>query len=133
MSDGIKSNFKNVDTWIRFGYMLLFAVVYNLLEIILLAVVLFQAFLTLITGSRNQRLLRFGGQLSTFFYQILQYLTYNSDETPFPFAEWPSNKSSEKKSPATDARSMPWKKRSKKVEKNSSKSNTNEPESDRNE
>ena len=42
----------------------------------------------------NDRLLRFGGELSDFLYQIFLYLTFNSEEKPFPFADWPGREDS---------------------------------------
>ncbi len=89
MSEEMKSHLKDMDTWKRLLFMLLFVVIYNVAEILIAVVVLFQVIATLFTGSRNRRVLEFGAQLSTYIYEILQYLTYNSDEVPFPFAEWP--------------------------------------------
>ena len=39
---------------------------------------------------KNQPLLNFGAQLSTFVYQIYHYLTFNTEQRPFPFSDWPS-------------------------------------------
>ncbi|MDX1486673.1 MAG: DUF4389 domain-containing protein, partial [Acidiferrobacterales bacterium] len=61
----------------------------NVAEIVLLAVVVLQFLLTLFTGKTNQRLLSFGEALSTFFYQIFRFLTYNTEDKPFPFGPWP--------------------------------------------
>ncbi|HEC12253.1 MAG TPA: DUF4389 domain-containing protein [Acidiferrobacteraceae bacterium] len=92
MSDEIKDNLLNPATWLRLVYMVFYFVVFNVVEILIAAVVLFQVVMTLFTGSRNQRTLDFGAQLGMYVYQILQYLTYNSDEAPFPFSEWPSGR-----------------------------------------
>jgi hypothetical protein len=44
----------------------------------------------LITGSPNVPLIAFGKSLATYTYQIVLYLTFNSDVRPFPFdADWP--------------------------------------------
>ena len=32
----------------------------------------------------------FGQSLATYTYQIVMYLTFNTEEQPFPFADWPS-------------------------------------------
>jgi len=90
MSDDIKENLGNSSTWLRIAYMLLFAIIFNIVEILIAAVVVFQVLLSLIIGRRNERALQFGAQLGMYAYQILQYLTYNSDEAPFPFADWPT-------------------------------------------
>jgi hypothetical protein len=54
------------------------------------AVVVIQFGFVLITGDRNQKLLDFGASLSKFIYQILQFVTFNSEDKPFPFSDWPS-------------------------------------------
>lgn len=89
MNDEIKTHLKNSDSWKRLLYMLLFVITYNVAEVVIAVVVVLQIVLTLFTGQRNPRVLAFGAQLSTYVYQVLQYLTYNSDEPPFPFADWP--------------------------------------------
>lgn len=86
----VKKNIKNLDNWIRLLFMVLFIVFFKIAAIVLFVVVLFQLLSTLLTGSRNKRLLDLGAQLATYMFQILNYLTYNSDDKPFPFADWPS-------------------------------------------
>jgi hypothetical protein len=43
----------------------------------------------LFTGDTNERLLTLGQNLSTYVYQITLFLTFNSDEHPYPFGDWP--------------------------------------------
>ena len=80
-------------TWMRGLYILLFAVIYSLAELVLIAVVVFQFLARLITGEVNARLLEFGQQLSRYLYDMLRFFTFNSDDKPYPFASW--NKASE--------------------------------------
>ena len=89
MSNDVKDNLKSQSTWIRGLYILIFAVFYTLAEIVLFAVILFQFLLKLFTGDTNDRLLKLGQGLSTYVYQILQYMTFNSDYQPYPFGAWP--------------------------------------------
>ncbi|MCW8957290.1 MAG: DUF4389 domain-containing protein [Gammaproteobacteria bacterium] len=89
MSDDVKDNIRETKTWMRALYMLLFAIIYAVTEIIITAVVVFQFLLVLFTGKTNPKLLQFGQSLSTFIYQILQYLTFNSETQPYPYGEWP--------------------------------------------
>jgi hypothetical protein len=84
----IKKNIRSRPTWTRGLYMLLFAVIYGLAEIIITAVVVFQFLYVLITGKNIQNLLHFGQGLSTFVYDIMLFLTYNTEEKPFPFGTW---------------------------------------------
>lgn len=69
--------------------MLLFAVIYNIAEMVVTLVAVFQFLATLFTGSPNQRLLSFGETLSRYFYHVMRFLTFASDDRPFPFRDWP--------------------------------------------
>lgn len=89
MNSEIKENVKAKSTWMRGLFMLIFVVIYQVAEIVIGAVVVFQFLSNLFVGHANERLLRFGAQLSTFIYQVMRYLTYNTEERPFPFASWP--------------------------------------------
>ena len=89
MSDDIKENLKQQTIWLRGLYMLMFALFYSVAEFVLFAVVVFQFLFILFTGKNNPRLLRLGQSLATYIYQIIQFLTYNSDYHPYPFNPWP--------------------------------------------
>ena len=82
-------NVKRGATWKRGLYMLLFVLIYGIAEIIIGAVVLLQFFFVLFTGEQNVRLREFGASLSVFIYQVMSYWTYNTEDKPFPFGEWP--------------------------------------------
>jgi len=102
-------------TWTRGLYILLFVVIYNIAEIVIYGVVVLQFLFTLFTGTRNAQLLSLGKNLSTFVYQVFTYLTYNSDEKPYPFAPWPGEGSTPKAAPKKK------KKTAKKLEKDDDK------------
>jgi hypothetical protein len=89
MSDNVKENIKSPDTWLRVLIMLLFVFILHVTEIVLAAVVLLQLLVVIFSGEPNVRLLRFGRDLGTFIYQTVRFLTYNSEERPFPFGDWP--------------------------------------------
>ncbi len=89
MNNDVKHNIKEPSIWIRGLYMLLFAILYGLAEVVLFAVVIFQFILKLITGEVNERLLKLGQSLATYIYQIVQFLNFNSEEQPYPFNAWP--------------------------------------------
>ena len=89
MSDELKEHLKERKTWLRGLYKLLFAIFYTVAEIVITAIVIFQFLLALFTGKTNERLLKLGQSLSTYVYQILQFLTFNNDYHPYPFGAWP--------------------------------------------
>ncbi len=83
--------YKDRGTWIRGLFMLLFVALYNVAAALIGAVAILQFAWKLISGDTNPRLLSFGEDLSRYFYQILRFLTFNSEEKPFPFADWPAH------------------------------------------
>jgi hypothetical protein len=89
MSNDVKENLKSQSTWIRGLYILIFAVFYTIAEIVLFAIIVFQFLLKLFTSETNERLCKLGQGLSTYIYQILQYMNFNSDYQPYPFGAWP--------------------------------------------
>ncbi len=92
MTDELKEHVKDSSVWVRLLFMLLFALLYWAAEAVLAVVVLFQFFSVLFTGKKNAQVLTLGAQLSTYAYQVFRYLTYNSEEKPFPLGDWPSGK-----------------------------------------
>ncbi|MEE8296682.1 MAG: DUF4389 domain-containing protein [Hyphomicrobium sp.] len=90
MTDSLKKNLSHGETWIRLLYVLLFIAIYSVGEIVLAAVVTLQFGFVLLTGERNENLLRFGGSVSRFIYEVLLYFTFKSDDKPFPFGAWPA-------------------------------------------
>ncbi len=85
----IPNNLKDVNQWLRILYMLLFAIIFNVATAVLWVVVLVQALFSLLTGSSNANVKQLGSGLTQFILQIMQYLTYQSEEKPFPFQAWP--------------------------------------------
>lgn len=84
---------KNVtagSTWLRLLFMLLFAFLYGLSRLVVGAVVVIQFFHVLFTGETNDQLKRFGHALALYSFQVLNYLTFNTESKPFPLDEpWP--------------------------------------------
>jgi len=92
MSDDIKQNLSERKTWLRGLYMLLFLIFYSVAKVIIFAVIAFQFVLSLFTGTTNEKLVTLGQSLSTYLYQILTFLTFNSEQHPYPFSDWPQGK-----------------------------------------
>jgi hypothetical protein len=92
MTPELKQHLTAGDTWMRGLFILIFAVIYSIAEIVLTAVVVFQFLATLFTGGPNARLRAFGLSLAAFIYEIVAFMTFNSDDRPFPFGAWPEGK-----------------------------------------
>jgi hypothetical protein len=89
MSENVKDNIKKPSTWKRGLYMLLFSFLSRIAEVVLFAVVVLQFLLKLFTDDTNERLGKLGQGISTYLYQVFQYLSFNSDYQPYPFGAWP--------------------------------------------
>ncbi len=90
MEQNFKENMGHKDTWIRLVFMLLFAVAFYVTSGIVVAVVVFQFLSKLVTGKANDRLREFGQNIGLYLRDIVAYLTYHTEEKPFPFAAWPT-------------------------------------------
>lgn len=77
------------DKWMRLLYMVLFGFIGYMIRFVALILIVLQFFTVLFTGTSNATLLQLGQVLSTYTYQILLFLTYNSEEKPYPFSPLP--------------------------------------------
>ena len=89
MSGDIKENVTRRSIWLRLVFMIVMGVAYSAAEIVTLVVIVFQFLTSLFTGKPNDRLNRFGRNLARYFQQITVYMTFATEEKPFPFAPWP--------------------------------------------
>ena len=87
----LKESVKTRSTWIRGLYMLLFALIFSLAEVVLAAVAVFQFVSVLLTRRTNDNLLAFGRSLSVYICEVARYVTFNQEERPFPFSPWPND------------------------------------------
>lgn len=85
----LKTNVTRSAIWLRGLFMLLFAVFFNIAEFILVAIVVFQFLNVLVTAKPMPRLVAFSESLGRFIYQIVRYLTFDTEDRPYPFADWP--------------------------------------------
>ncbi len=86
----LKNNLKSHSTWLRLLFMILFLALWSISRVVIFTVIVIQFFWILIDGETNSRLVKFGQVLATYSYQIIMYLTFNTEKQPFPFSDWPS-------------------------------------------
>ena len=89
MDEAMKDRLTSRDLWMRALFMILFVVAYAIAELLVTVTVIVQFVIILFTGSANELLIRFGNNLSTYVYQIIRFETFNTEERPFPFSDWP--------------------------------------------
>ncbi len=95
----VRENLRRRESWLRALYVLLFAAIYSVAEIVIVIVVVVQFGFVLLTGKCNEQLLGFGAGLSRYVYDLLRFVTFNSDTKPFPFSPWPAQ-AAERATPA---------------------------------
>jgi hypothetical protein len=87
----MEKNLTSRDTWMRFLFMVISAVLMSITGIVGTVVVWLGFLWVLFTGETNRQLQTVGQSIASYVYQIVCYLTFNSDEKPFPLGgEWPS-------------------------------------------
>ena len=85
----VKENAQNKDTWLRGLFIVVFGIIFYFLYIVIWLTVIFQFLTKVLTGELNDNLTRFSQSLTRFAFQILLYITFQSEERPFPFSPWP--------------------------------------------
>jgi len=85
----VSSNLLNGDVWIRIIYMAAFVLALAVARLVVCVVTVLQAIVVLVNGSDNCNLRNFGQSTSKWVYQTLLFITFNSEEKPFPFSDWP--------------------------------------------
>jgi hypothetical protein len=76
--------------WRRLPYLLLFGIVFKIVEVLVCVIALVQFVLHVALGRPNERLRSLGTSLSAYVREIAAYLTYARDTAPYPFGPWPS-------------------------------------------
>ncbi|MBV2133048.1 DUF4389 domain-containing protein [Pseudomonas sp. MAP12] len=75
---------------LRIVWMALFVLVWQVAELVLLAVVVVQLVYRLFKGRPNVDVMNFGDSLSQYLAQIGRFGSFHSDEKPWPFTDWPT-------------------------------------------
>lgn len=87
----LEEHVKSRSTWVRLVFMIAVGLCYAVARLATAVVVVVLFFYVLFTGEANPRLKELGLALARYVYQIVEYLTFNTEVRPFPFdADWPS-------------------------------------------
>ncbi|MEH6468457.1 MAG: DUF4389 domain-containing protein [Porticoccus sp.] len=89
MEEQTKTNLLNTETWIRLLYMLVFGLLSVVARMVIWVVAVLQFLLVLVTGAGNDNLRDLGQGTSKWVYQAFLFITFNNDDKPFPFSDWP--------------------------------------------
>lgn len=87
----IEKNVKSRATWTRFLFMVLCCLFVWLASLVGFVVVVLGFLMVLFTGEVNRELRGVGQSIAAYIYESVRYLTFNTDDRPFPFGNpWPS-------------------------------------------
>lgn len=89
--DEVKEEAKKA-TGERLLYTIFYVVIAKIVSFIICVVVVAQFLYSWIGGSLNEKLLSFSASLSEYAKQLIAYISFNSDEKPWPMGEWPQEK-----------------------------------------
>ena len=88
MDEELNNNLKQVNSWKRIGFILIFVVVAAVVRPLIYVVVILQIIYVLVTGNKNPYILGFGQKLVAYLYHVMLFMTFNTDQVPFPFSDW---------------------------------------------
>lgn len=87
----LEENLKSRATWMRLLFMLICCILVSIASMVGTFVVVLGFLWVLFTGKVNRQIQQVGQSLASYIYEIIRYLTFNTEERPFPMGnEWPS-------------------------------------------
>ena len=78
--------------WLRGLLMILMAIAFHISGTLLALGAIVQFVLALLTDASNARLIAFGQSLGLYLSQIADFVSFATEEVPFPFSAWPSGR-----------------------------------------
>ena len=91
-TEELKENLAKLSKWLRLLWIVAFSFVYYVAIGILLLIIVTQFLFSLFTNSPNENILKLSNGFRNYMVQILDFITYQSDEKPFPFSDFPKSK-----------------------------------------
>jgi hypothetical protein len=90
MTDNTATNVGKRSVWLRGLLMILMAIAFQISGTLLAIGAIVQFVLALLSDSPNARLIAFGQSLGLYLNQIADFVSFATEEVPFPFSAWPS-------------------------------------------
>lgn len=76
--------------WVRALFMLLMVIAFHVAAWVLVIDAVLQLVLSAVTDGTNERLRVLGRGVGRYLGQIAQFVSFATEEVPFPFSDWPS-------------------------------------------
>ncbi|MEE3003689.1 MAG: DUF4389 domain-containing protein [Pseudomonadota bacterium] len=74
----------------RLIYTIIFIFIYSIIKPIIIIITILQFVHVFVKSEKQPYLLDIGHSLAQYSYEIISFLTFNSEEIPFPFSSWPN-------------------------------------------
>ncbi|OGS95371.1 MAG: lipase [Gallionellales bacterium RIFCSPLOWO2_02_FULL_57_47] len=91
MNENSETPISKRNIWVRGLFMLLMALVLHAAGTVLFIIALVQFLIMLMNDQPNARLASFGRSLARYFQQIVNFLSFATEDIPFPFNDWPAS------------------------------------------
>jgi len=78
--------------WLRGVLMILMAIAFHICGTLLALGAIIQFVLALLSNTPNAHLIAFARSLGLYLSQIADFVSFGTEEVPFPFSEWPSSR-----------------------------------------
>jgi hypothetical protein len=85
----LTENIKEPSIWVNFFLKVIYLIFLNFIIPFLGFITLLQLLFSLGSKKPNDNLISFSKKISIYIYQIINFITYSSDERPWPFNAFP--------------------------------------------
>ena len=85
----LTENIKESSIWVNFFLKVIYLIFLNFIIPFLGFITLLQLLFSLGSKKPNDNLISFSKKISSYIYQIINFITYSSDERPWPFNAFP--------------------------------------------
>ena len=82
-TEELKRNILSPAAWFRIVFMIVYGVLCWLLTFVIAVIAVIQAIISLVTGRDNGDLRHIGDKIAEYFYQMIRFLVYASEDKPF--------------------------------------------------
>lgn len=95
----VEENLKSRGTWLRLLFMCIYGLFASLTAMVGTVIVVLGFLWVLFTGEVNRELRQIGQAIAAYLYEIIRYLSFNTEDKPFPFGgAWPTDDSGNEES-----------------------------------
>ena len=90
-TEELKENVFNQGKWLRLLWVVLFLFIYSWAAIVLYIIAVLQFLFNLFTDNPNSSLSELASLFRKWMVQIINFVTYQGKDKPYPFSEFPKN------------------------------------------